>query len=41
MFPAEGWGLSNDPDVIGPPSFEDSAFDLGTDGATVTVPLHY
>jgi uncharacterized protein (DUF2141 family) len=26
MFPAEGWGLSNNPRVIGPPSFEDSAF---------------
>ena len=41
MFPAEGWGLSNDPDVIGPPSFADSAFDLGEEAATVTVPLHY
>ena len=41
MFPAEGWGLSNDPTVIGPPSFEESAFDLGVDGGTVTVPLHY
>lgn len=27
MFPAEGYGLSNDPSVSGPPAFEDSAFE--------------
>lgn len=41
MFPDEGWGLSNDPSVLGPPPFADSAFDVGDDGAAVTVPLHY
>jgi uncharacterized protein (DUF2141 family) len=41
MFPSEGWGLSNDPSVIGPPRFADSAFDLAEPGAAITVPLHY
>lgn len=30
MFPAEGYGLSNNPTVMGPPAFEDSAFELTT-----------
>jgi len=41
MFPAEGWGLSNDPTVIGPPAFEESAFDVPEPGAAITVSLHY
>lgn len=41
MFPDEGWGLSNDPTVIGPPQFDESAFGVGADGAKITVPLHY
>ncbi len=41
MFPSEGWGLSNDPTVIGPPSFEDSAFDVGDARTSISVPLHY
>lgn len=42
MIPTEGFGLSNDPEVSGPPQFEPSAFRLD-DGATadVVVPLHY
>ncbi|WP_068636628.1 DUF2141 domain-containing protein [Thauera butanivorans] len=28
MFPTEGYGLSNNPSVSGPPAFEDSAFEL-------------
>lgn len=28
MFPSEGYGLSNNPRVIGRPAFADSAFDL-------------
>lgn len=28
MFPTEGYGLSNNPTVMGPPKFEDSAFDV-------------
>ncbi len=41
MFPAEGWGLSNDPSVIGPPRFEASAFEVAEPGTAITVPLHY
>ena len=29
MFPTEGYGLSNNPTVSGPPAFEDSAFEIG------------
>ena len=28
MFPTEGYGLSNNPKVMGPPKFADSAFDV-------------
>jgi uncharacterized protein (DUF2141 family) len=41
MFPDEGWGLSNDPTVIGPPSFDASAFEVAAEGKTIVVPLHY
>ena len=41
MFPREGWGLSNDPKVIGPPRFDASAFDFGATDATVAINLHY
>jgi uncharacterized protein (DUF2141 family) len=41
MFPIEGYGLSNNPTVIGPPSFEDSAFSLEAGGSTVTMPMRY
>lgn len=41
MFPDEGWGLSNDPTVIGPPAFDDSAFEIVDPSTTITVPLHY
>ncbi len=41
MFPSEGWGLSNDPSVIGPPRFEASAFDVTEPATEISVPLHY
>ncbi|SKA10595.1 Uncharacterized conserved protein, DUF2141 family [Enhydrobacter aerosaccus] len=41
MFPEEGWGLSNDPKVFGPPRFADSAFDVIEPNTTIAVPLHY
>lgn len=41
MFPDEGWGLSNDPSVIGPPSFKASAFDVTEPGNNINVHLHY
>ncbi|WP_373691506.1 DUF2141 domain-containing protein [Azonexus sp.] len=28
IFPIEGYGLSNNPKVMGPPKYEDSAFDF-------------
>lgn len=40
MFPTEGYGLSNNPKVSGPPPFEPSAFEVS--GATeIMVELHY
>lgn len=41
MFPNEGWGLSNDPTIIGPPRFSPSAFEVGETPASQTVHLHY
>lgn len=39
MFPAEGYGLSNNPTVIGPPRFPDSAFDLTAPETTIDIKL--
>jgi uncharacterized protein (DUF2141 family) len=41
MFPAEGWGMSNDPAVIGPPAFDPAAVTVPDAGAAITVGLHY
>lgn len=41
MFPSEGWGLSNDPSVLGPPSFDASAFDVAEPGGALNLSLHY
>jgi uncharacterized protein (DUF2141 family) len=43
MFPTEGYGLSNNPQVLGPPGFDDSAFELPADGTptTIDVELRY
>ena len=41
MFPTEGYGLSNNPKVFGPPKFADSAFDLKGDEATVEIEISY
>ena len=41
MFPEEGWGLSNDPTVIGPPRFGASAFDVAEPSTDLAVRLHY
>ena len=41
MFPTEGYGLSNNPKVIGPPAFEDSAFDVPAQDIRVRVELRY
>ncbi len=41
MFPKEGWGLSNDPRVMGPPSFAASALDVTGAAMTTTITMHY
>lgn len=41
MFPTEGWGMSNDPAVVGPPKFDPASVTVPDDGAAITVELHY
>ena len=41
MFPTEGYGLSNNPKVIGPPKFADSAFDLTGPETSIEIKLSY
>lgn len=41
MFPKEGYGLSNNPKVSGPPRFDDSTFDVAAEGARIEVRLSY
>ena len=39
MFPTEGYGLSNNPNVSGPPAFEDSAFEVVAGAGTTRVSI--
>ena len=41
MFPKEGYGLSNDPILSGPPKFESAAFDLPEAGRLIGIKLDY
>jgi uncharacterized protein (DUF2141 family) len=41
MFPTEGYGLSNNPKVIGPPKFADSAFELTGPETSIEIKLSY
>jgi uncharacterized protein (DUF2141 family) len=41
MFPKEGYGLSNNPKVSGPPAFKDSAFDVAEGGKRIDIKLIY
>lgn len=41
MFPSEGYGLSNNPSAIGPPRFEDSAFELVDGENHIQINLKY
>lgn len=41
MFPTEGYGLSNNPEVFGPPKFADSAFELGQSTKNIEIKLKY
>ncbi len=40
MIPTEGYALSNDPQVFGPPAFKDSAFEVQSD-LELDIPMHY
>jgi uncharacterized protein (DUF2141 family) len=39
MFPTEGYGLSNNPTVSGPPAFDDSAFEIPAGGGTTPISI--
>lgn len=41
MFPTEGYGLSNNPKVFGPPNFADSAFDVTGQETSVNISISY
>jgi uncharacterized protein (DUF2141 family) len=41
MFPTEGYGLSNNPEVIGPPSFKESSFELPEQKQHIDISLEY
>ena len=41
MFPTEGYGLSNNPTVSGPPAFDDSAFVVGADITRLSIDIRY
>lgn len=43
MFPTEGYGLSNNPTVSGPPAFDDSAFAItaGTEPTRISIDIRY
>lgn len=41
MFPKEGYGLSNNPKLSGPPKFADAAFDLPEAGRQIELLLGY
>lgn len=40
MIPTEGYALSNNPNVFGPPAFKDSEFEVLSD-KELTLPMHY
>jgi len=42
MFPTEGYGLSNNPKVMGPPAFEDSRFSVtGETPSEIDIDIRY
>ncbi len=41
MFPTEGYGLSNNPKVIGPPKFAESAFEVAGPETSISIDLSY
>lgn len=41
MWPSEGYGLSLNPLVMGPPTFQETSFELRSQGLSVTLSLQY
>ena len=41
MFPTEGYGLSNNPKVMGPPRFDESAVDVKAPESRIAIRLSY
>lgn len=41
MIPTEGYGLSNNPQVSGPPAFNDAAFEVTDSGLDTVIELRY
>ena len=41
MWPSEGYGLSLNPLVMGPPTFQETSFELPAQGLSVTLSLQY
>ena len=41
MWPSEGYGLSLNPLVMGPPTFQETSFELPPRGLSVTLSLQY
>ena len=41
MWPAEGYGLSLNPIIFGPPAFRETAFELPPRGLSLTIALQY
>ena len=41
MMPTEGFGLSTNPDVMGPPEFTDAAFELPPQGGAIAIRIGY
>jgi uncharacterized protein (DUF2141 family) len=41
MFPKEGYGLSNNPELSGPPKFKNAAFEVTEAGSRIVIRLGY
>jgi uncharacterized protein (DUF2141 family) len=41
MIPTEGYGLSTNPEVSGPPAFKDAEFALSKEGESIRISLNY
>ena len=41
MWPSEGYGLSLNPLILGPPAFQEAAFELSSRGLSLTIFLQY